>query len=58
MRLIQEFVSQKEGLYNSLCNETYEIATLNAVQILGVEEDYKKSGRRDRRLDEARKLLP
>ena len=41
--LIQSFVSQKEGLYNSLCNETYEIATLNAVQVLGVEEEYKKA---------------
>ena len=41
--LIQSFVAQKEGLYNSLCNETYKIATLNAVQVLGVEEDYKKA---------------
>lgn len=43
VNLIQSFVSQKEGLYNSLCNETYEIATLNAVQVLGVEEEYKKA---------------
>lgn len=43
VNLIQSFVSQKEGLYNSLCNETYKIATLNAVQILGVEEEYKKA---------------
>ena len=40
---LQSFVSQKEGLYNSLCNETYKIATLNAVQVLGVEEEYKKA---------------
>lgn len=40
---IQPFVSQKERLYNSLCNETYKIATLNAVQVLGVEEEYKKA---------------
>lgn len=43
VNLIQSFVSQKEGLYNSLCNETYKIATLNAVQVLGVEEEYKKA---------------
>lgn len=43
VNLIQSFVSQKEGLYNSLCNEIYEIATLNAVQVLGVEEEYKKA---------------
>lgn len=42
-RLIQELVARKEGLYNSLCNETYEIATLNAAQVLGVEEEYKKA---------------
>ena len=41
--LLQSFVSQKEGLYKSLCDETYEIATLNAVQVLGVEEEYKKA---------------
>lgn len=43
VNLIQSFVSQKEGLYNSLCNETYEISMLNAVQVLGVEEEYKKA---------------
>lgn len=43
VNLIQSFVSQKEGLYNSLCNETYKIATLNAVQVLGVEEEYKNA---------------
>ena len=43
VNLIQSFVAQKEGLYNSLCNETYKIATLNAVQVLGVEEEYKKA---------------
>lgn len=42
VNLIQSFVSHKEGLYNSLCNETYKIATLNAVQVLGVEKAYKE----------------
>lgn len=41
--LIKGYVSQKEALYNDLCHETYKIATLNAVQVLGVEEDYKKA---------------
>jgi hypothetical protein len=43
VNLIQSFVAQKEGLYKSLCDETYKIATLNAVQVLGVEEEYKKA---------------
>lgn len=43
VNLIQSFVAQKEGLYKSLCDEIHEIATLNTVQVLGVEEEYKKA---------------
>lgn len=41
--LIKGYVSQKEALYNDLCHETYKIATLNAVQVLGVEEAYQEA---------------
>lgn len=43
VNLIRDYISQKESLYKDLCHETYQVATLNAVQVLGVEEDYKKA---------------
>lgn len=30
-------------LYQDLCHETYLVATLNAVQVLGVEEAYQEA---------------
>lgn len=41
--LIKGYVSQKEALYNDLCHETYKIATLNTVQVLGVEDAYQEA---------------
>ncbi|WP_302485917.1 hypothetical protein [Megasphaera sp.] len=41
--LIKGYVSQKEALYNDLCHETYQVATLNAVQVLGVEDAYQEA---------------
>lgn len=43
VNLIKDYISQKEMLYQDLCNETYKIATLNAVQVLGVEETYEEA---------------
>lgn len=43
VNLIRDYISQKESLYKDLCHETYEVATLNAVQVLGVEDAYQEA---------------
>ena len=43
VNLIKDYISQKEMLYQDLCHETYLVATLNTVQVLGVEDAYQEA---------------